>query len=523
MQRFSTQRPGINFIPALPRISSGVYSPPAGSTSYLGPYPTPRSLLGSYTQTQITQPLIKPLSTSVVSSNSSPDSALIETWLVRQKEIVEDLLNSPFPIIENIHQTTQLMRHCCPLIPHNDPDVCCILNPNNLSFAGLCQAQIRLLGPRGKIGVPYLVTLSDGTQLVAKSSRISSLHGTYRRDPPSAISRLQGREQEVVACLSNIPLDKLRYLGTDEFTNETLIGYLINYASAQADVPGLFLIHYWATVCGDVRKYPVTGINITEYCDLGNLIEFTTNEGGKPYRGRYRLNQGQEQSVLELVGSEFVFEIIKQIVVALHFLQKTLYFASGDLKAGNVFVKSEPINEVYLGIPLRAPFRCKIADYGKSSCVINQDKVALRFYNQSTLADIYLALQPFALNTGKTVDGTYYYIISHFLISTFYARSRHMGIPFYASFDTYLIVISMLLIREYYYTFFSVDYLRQLWDILWVEPQDSKIVQDRIYQAFSKGSALSVSDAVNVLQDVRLRCDVTQALLQHIQAIYNSH
>ena len=91
-----------------------------------------------------------------------------------------------------------------------------------------------------------------------------------------------------------------------------------------------------------------------------------------------------------------MLQIIPKITVGLHMLQTLVNFTSGDLKAGNIFVKSDPINETYMGITLNAPFTCKIADYGKSSCMIYKPNgTAIRFFNENNLANIYLSIHPF--------------------------------------------------------------------------------------------------------------------------------
>jgi hypothetical protein len=221
--------------------------------------------------------------------------------------------------------------------------------------------------------------------------------------------------------------------------------------------------------------------------------------------------------ILPLIDSNTILQILIQITVGLHMLQTYVGFVSGDLKAGNIFIKSDPINIIYDGIKLQAPFTCKIADYGKSSCMlIGQNNMALRFYNESTLSNLYLSLHPFNPDVSSE-NGEYYYTIGNLLNSQIYTRTRHMGIPFFKSFDYYTVIVSLLTNPSIYYMFFSNNVLKSIfWDSIWFN-DDGSIAMDRIRQYIPHDKGHSINDALDILKGLRLKCNAVAVIMNNIR------
>jgi len=107
-----------------------------------------------------------------------------------------------------------------------------------------------------------------------------------------------------------------------------------------------------------------------------------------------------------------------------------------------------------------------------------------------------------------------YYVIDNLFKAQTYAYSRHMGIPFYLTYDTYTFLISMMMSPSYRNIIFNDPSLRSgLWDILWVREDDNRRITHKVlnYEGDSK-----YGEIVNVLKGARLDCDMTTRLLNSI-------
>src|SRR5690606_31679953 len=83
------------------------------------------------------------------------------------------------------------------------------------------------LGKRGKVGVPYLVEIND-LLLILKTTRPGNLSMVYREEPPTSIKKFEQTLDQAPSKCGYPNLDDLRYLGADEFTNEMLIGLILD-------------------------------------------------------------------------------------------------------------------------------------------------------------------------------------------------------------------------------------------------------------------------------------------------------
>jgi hypothetical protein len=405
-----------------------------------------------------------------------------------------------------------------PFISYNKDNLCCLvtkIDPNFGKFEGCSKLSIEPLGPRGKIGVPYII--KDGINRVVKLTPIDEVFCEYKIVPPTSIRNLDFNE--IKTCITQTKLTNIRYISSDEFTNETLIAYVLNFVASELSLPPLFVKHYEGGICSSNNlSY---GLNLMENCDLGSLDKIAISKGFKSYIEEYGFNidvvQGFKRFIIvPSVKPDILYNILLQITIGLHMLQTYAGFISGDLKAGNIFLKSDKINTTYKGIKINNLFTCKIADYGKSSCMIpREDGLSIRFYNESKLADLYLLTFPFTPEI-KEIRGEYYYTITDTFIGQIYAKSRHMGIPFYQSFDYYTIIVSILTNPAFYYIFFSTPSLiTKFWAPLWYD-EDGDIVKEKIYQYMLANKGQSIEDTITILKYLNLKCNVVNYMISRL-------
>lgn len=141
---------------------------------------------------------------------------------------------------------------------------------------------------------------------------------------------------------------------------------------------------------------------------------------------------------------------------------------------------------------------------------------SLRFYNESTLANVYLTVHPFTTDISVKND-EYYYSIGNLLTSQIYTRTRHMGVPFYRSFDYYTVLVSLLTDPGFYYMFFSTERLRNtFWDPIWANTVDSEKVIKLIRQLVMEGKGKSITEAIAILKGLQLKCGAVNLVMSKI-------
>lgn len=487
---------------------------------------------GTIEMTDHSSNLIKSLG-SVSSSNPRSSEFSEYNMLARQKDIMRAIFYLPSVLAKYIHyrgsapvefRGVSIPIPPPPFIPYNDSNICCILD----KIEGLedtieaCRPlTVTALGPKGKIGIPYIIKSDNETDLVVKLSKVDDVYSRYHVDPPTSLREIDSFG--IKQCISKVKLSKIRYLASDEFTNETLIAYTLNLVAEESvdssgtPLPRLFVKHYQGAICSNSTTGETFGLNIMENCDLGSLDKISQQSNFAKYFKEYNVNDNGREILGFLVDPDIIFQILTQITVGLHMLQNYAGFVSGDLKAGNVFVKSESIDTQYMGIKLKGDFICKIADYGKSSCMLPRlNGTSLRFYNESALANLYLKVHPFTTDITSQ-DNDYYYSIGNLLTSQIYPRTRHMGVPFFRSFDYYTVLVSLLTDPSFYYMFFSNDKLRStFWDPIWADNFDSEEVIRRVRQLVIEGKGKSITEAIAILKGLRLKCGAVNLVMTKI-------
>ena len=378
--------------------------------------------------------------------------------------------------------------------------VCCILDQ-------ACEnVYITPLGERGKVGIPYIIQSGNDFYVTKVSDYDRKV--VYSEGPP--VSEENVRES---SCLS-ADFKSQRYLGLGEFVNELVVGLVVEQAFSRWDLlDSYFGVKY---LNGSVCKSK--GIHIMEYCDLGNLSSFAKKVDVNFkffafYQGVNHINR----EGLDVIDPLVVQTILNQITAALHYLDASIEFRSGDLKLENIFVKSENVTGNYFGLDLGLSpgIRCKIADYGKSSCTFTTNEgERIRVYNWSRLSRQYFRFSDFRPDIRRIIrDEKIYdfYVVDDTFVAQTYAYARHMGIPFYRSFDFYTFIVSLLTLPEYYYSFFStnMEEVRDIfWMRIWLDQTDRVKVERRVNKAMRSGRRTSYEDVIKILKGRKLLCGV---------------
>jgi serine/threonine protein kinase len=312
----------------------------------------------------------------------------------------------------------------------------------------------------------------------------------------------------------------LSYLGTDTFTNEFLIGFILQdlYFQPPSNFSRLdgVITFLNATVCNTDKK---KGVIFMEYANLGDIIDLVQD----PLNSEFRNTQDFRDQVgnpiqLKSLKSSVIVDIFKQIVANLDFLHSELEFNHGDLKANNILVQSKTSQGNYQGLTWNSNFTVKLADFAKSSLTIVDDNMKkVRLFNHSKYADTYLRLFPFTPSLGNQFNEPYYIIDATTNLSAL-THIRHAGVPIYFSWDSYTINISLLLIPEVFYPVMSDNRLRSvLFDNLWF-PDEYSEIWNRLHTAVQQRKSNSYNIILDILRGLKLKCRANSILLEGLKA-----
>lgn len=398
----------------------------------------------------------------------------------------------------------------------DDKELCCLIKEHSDKELQMlpvsCSAkEVTPLGERGKVGVPHAVSYPtiDGSKYVIKVSRVSPTV-VYSKEPPTSIREISKYLTIMKTCLYG-DLD-MSYLGADDFTNETLIAFVLEDLYSRYPRVGLggggVINHIGATICS--KGY--NGINLMEMADLGTLRSLVSIN---KYTEIADFSNGMEAFRRKVFTVSTMKSIIGQVAANLDFLQSTVDFNHGDLKVDNILVKSGETSIRYKDLYLDSPFSVKIADFGKSSLTVDYGE-RVRLFNRSPAASKYLWVAPFRPHIG-TIGKETYYVVDSYITAQIYAQSRHMGIPFYLSFDTYTFMVSLLSIPEAYYAMFTNEDLSKIWLAMFFRDDIPKVT-DRLKRVMKKGT-FSIVDAIKVLKGIRLKCNGTSKMLRAVSRV----
>jgi Protein kinase domain. len=373
----------------------------------------------------------------------------------------------------------------------DDPCICNLIKKdiNNLPSCKNNEKQPKYLYldcslSRGKIGQAFKLSgRQPKLELTTSSLIVKSIKNTHKITDKSILDlkllhfeinkiNLQDYPSEIYPSinynyfnLENTKQHAILSIGGGNFENQTCIHMILNLALN--DIVPNYVKQYDAFYCSEVsnKQHTLTGFNITEYADMGDLSDYFEKVLTEP---------------LESDKLENIFDnIMKNLLLPLSILKCKKYaFVHGDLKCKNIFIKSKnsAINS--------NEYIFKLADFDKSSIFWR----GLRFYNNGTstlkkLGVKFLNLLP-KIKTAKK-DGILYYFSDvvktkySFLILQSY--SMFGFIPIFMTHDIYTLFLSIFKepsVWKQFYSFEDNTFKRKsttgikffkLWERMWFE------------------------------------------------------
>lgn len=475
-------------------------------------------------------------------------SELIDKFVEEGKSTIEELYQFNKDNVYSEHISNIDSGLCCiKLAPrHTKPNI-----NKKEKITSFCQLTGVKLSEGGKHGVPYILEINRKNKLIKVSKNIHiSKPKNWGKLPPADIKTLINlpsiKKKDLSICW--LPDDYIEtiYISLDEFTNETLIAGIINHvwrtskhSYLAANYFYTYVKHESAAICGDNIKLSdvtytkqnknISGINLMEYCNMGNLADLP--DSYPEYYGKVKY-ETLEHPIFEskkyipryeqVLNDSIARAVLFHIIYTFHFLHNTLNFNHGDAKVSNIFLHKYKVETeiVWKGNLILSPFCAKLADYGKSSATFQTDQGPVRLFwepEQTTtrlFRDSQKKIHPFVPevrnDSYKTTDASTIVV---------YNRLRMMGIPYYKSYDVYMFLISFFLQPQNYYTLESYPGFRKaVWDTMWSHDPESGIkVEKRIKKyirtKYGTTDLLGTGILISILKNITLSCNITERLL----------
>src|SRR5579875_363106 len=402
--------------------------------------------------------------------------------------LVERLLSNPEKLFESkkfLLFFTKSHNILKDYIPANNQSICCLFGESRVITKN-CQNVKYLSKKNNKVSV----TLPDGKQLFVKfydNEDIDFTVSTYPSVPLKNVKNIS-----VSSCMFPINFYE-KYIELNDYLCDLFIGIILSTVYKKQDVLKGIVNYYGGATCVErniiTDYYSDLFFNITIYSESKNI-------GGTEYSG---------------VKKDFFINILKQVVANLLFLQQ-FGFNHGELYINNLQYLDEDYRFEYQGIKGNSDFVIKITNFKNSSMTINTQNGPYRLYNYDLASKAYLQVFSFKPSINKK-----YYVVDTLMTKSSYAVIRHMGIPFYISFDMYTLLISLYLNSDFLNTVLADEelYTKFFYNI-WANEKDV----DKIYNELVKNLDKQNFDIiVDILTGVNLRCDLMEYLKGELSQI----
>ena len=456
---------------------------------------------------------------------SKPEDVAFDLKTLRNErnQILTKMLQDPRNFANTLYSTkkTGIIRRRSELFsPHlnlDDVRFCCLVDEKSIMKEGL--PPTCYFTNVEQVNDGYEVKLQTQS-FYLKIVPVSNLTITYSDSDPT--NTKETKKQLLETCNYNPP-ESTKYLGSDPFTNEVLIGYTLNLIYEMQKDLGLngVLKTYGATVCQEDKK-DKKGVIFMEYVDGHSLNKFIKESRLYKEKAEILDPTGNKIAVTKM-NKYFVVNLFAQLTANLHFMWYSAYFNHGGLITSSLSINTkERSTSNYQNLGLNSEFSIKIGDFSVAALTTSvQDGQFIRLYQRNTYAEKYLYASPFDPQIGSSFEQSYYKLGTSFGLTSL-AKVRHMGIPFYSSFDLYTVLVSLLMIPEIYYTVFTDKDLKALfYDTMWFTEDISPVFQD-ITAAVQGRKPNDYNTVISILRPRKLKCNLLNDMITVLRKLVKS-
>lgn len=460
------------------------------------------------------------------------DTTLYSTdpLLDRIQSIWEKLRTNPQEFASSFYSRVN-KRLYSPFVNVNVANVCCILNSTgyayNRSFTennpmGYCPAQleqIETVMPRSKFAFPYKAILPDGSVIYVLVRRFNKAYLKY--DQQAIGSKFGPSNPTIDVCLPRLK-GQTSFIRSDPFTNDFMIATMLYGADEQM---GQHIMTYRdAAICSKEENKDqgnLLGIVMLEGRQLGGLSDLRSMDELNDLRSTINYTR-KDGAILNLnaLNINNCRGIINQLLYVYTELQERYAFRHNHSCAANIMISREKVQQVWRGVSIESDIKVKLVNFANSaiSFPLGDDDHNIRFYTAGFVSKIIQKLAPFQPNTGKRgIDR--YFKLGGLTVESMLSDVRHTGLPYYAAFDLYTVMMSIFLIPDFWMHVNSNDAFRAAyWEPLWfLDEQDT--MRQRINNALRSKMRPTYYNIIRLLSGVHLICTLPTKLLKQIQIV----
>jgi len=362
-----------------------------------------------------------------------------------------------------------------------------------------------------------------------ESIKIDTLEISSSDDAYTNLQLLKRYQEPMDKCLFQTDYilneGNIVYLSSDQYTNNLLISIFLNEIYSKLPISsgmkGIVNLMDSTVYNRDKNKSERVGVNVYER--TSNLDEFISDVKNFNFFENKDINNFGEPTYRKRIFNEkFIIDMFTQLLVNLQFLQKNYQFIHGNLYVDNIAIRKDKINIEYSTIRHTSDLIFKIRDFSVASMNIKRSSIdspnIIRLFNSNEYAKGYFKLFPFKPVIDNSLDEPYY-LIEDFLNVQILAKIRHLGIPYYLSFDTITLVISLMLVPEIYYAVMSNNILKNvIWDSLW-HPKDQSNVFNKLTNKMLEGIN-NFDVIIDILKGTWIKCKLTDQLVLSLSREY---
>lgn len=415
--------------------------------------------------------------------------------------------------------------------PDNSGELCA-LNPEwkkdvNYPYQGIAASWIRQLENDGdEKAVPHLVEF-DGRNKVVKAIKVGTSRWSkfYKKDIFN-MSKLRQtiRENKALSasCLGLYSLD-FKYIGLDDFANELLCTYIAQSILAAVKLPPMV---------NNIEKYVICGgygLLLCDMSDYGDLYDVAMAKStSSDLYSVYSIPQVNGNYINQVsISHDLAEHVIFQSMVFLDTVKSYLGMVHGDFRLSSLLLKFENYTLSSKNVTLSGNKLIKVKNFNMCSTSIvpngnirlfNEIKVTR--YIPVSLTDFELkekketnciqveigkvkSTEPNQIVAGRCQVQNWWKLGSNFN-SVVSLITGHSGLPYYRSYDFYVLLVSMMMVREWYNCILSSPRLSMLWNSMWLNDEVKKVTIDCISHHDSGKPKLD--NVIDVLKKYHISC-----------------
>lgn len=416
----------------------------------------------------------------------------------------------------------------------SDSGELCSLNPDwkknvNYQYKGIAASIVRELdNSEDEKAVPYLVNI-DGKNHIIKAVKIgTSRWSKYYSGDIFNMKKLRktiSENRELAAtCLGIFRLD-FKYIGLDDFANELLCTYVAQSILDYLKLPPLVNNITKYVICGN---YGLMLCDISEYRSLYDVAVNKTSTS--ELYSVYPVPQSHGAYDSQMAVSHDVSEnVIFQAMVFLDSIKNSVGLVHSDFRLSSILLKDEKCNLSYKGITRNSPYIIKIKNFALASTslipngnvrIFNEIR-ATRFLPAATgVTDFKLKdhkstnciqieigknkqTQPNQALSGRCQVQNWWKLGMTFNASVS-LLTAHSGLPYYRTYDFYVLMVSMMMVKEWYNSILSNSRLSMLWNSMWLNDEIKKVTLDCL-KFHNKGKPY-LNNVIDILKNYHMSC-----------------